>query len=43
MTTRQFHSYFRMTFNVGDSVTLNVLRGGEKLGLIVPCVDAQEE
>ncbi len=43
MNTRQFHSYFRLTFNVGDTVTLNVLRGGERVAVLVPCIDVREE
>lgn len=42
MTIRQFHSYFRLTFNVGDTATLNVLRGGQRLALQVPCIDVRE-
>jgi len=40
MTIRQFHSHFRLNFNVGDTVTLNVLRGDRKLDLPVPCTKA---
>src|SRR5687768_8573567 len=43
MNTRQFHSYFRLNFNVGDSVTLNVLRGSERLEIPVPCVQVDSE
>lgn len=43
MNTRQFHTYFRTHFNVGDTVTLNVLRGQQKLALQVPCIDPGAE
>jgi hypothetical protein len=43
MNTRQFHSYFRLRFNVGDTVTLNVLRGGQPVEVRVPCLDVGEE
>jgi len=42
MNTRQFHAYFRLNFNVGDRVTLTVLRGGQKMEIKVPCVDPKE-
>ena len=41
MTIRQFHAYFRTHFNVGDTVTLNALRGGQKLDLTAPFLCAQ--
>lgn len=40
MTTRQFHSYFRLAFNVGDQATLSVLRGAQRLEIPVPCLPA---
>lgn len=43
MSTRQFHAYFRLNFNVGDTVTLTVLRGTEKREIKVPCIDPKEE
>jgi S1-C subfamily serine protease len=43
MTPRQFHSYFRFNFNVGDTATLNVLRGDQNLEIKVPCMDVGEE
>ena len=43
MTTRQFHSYFRLTFNVGDTATLSVLRGNQPLKIQVPCLDLGDE
>jgi membrane-associated protease RseP (regulator of RpoE activity) len=43
LTPRQFHSYFRFNFNVGDTATLNVLRGDQKLEIKVPCMDVGEE
>ena len=43
MNTRQFHSHFRLNFKVGDSVTLNVLRGAERLEIPVPCVQVDSE
>jgi hypothetical protein len=42
MTTRQFHSYFRLTFNVGDTATLNVRRGSQRMSLRVPCLEVKE-
>lgn len=39
MTPRQFHTHIRLNFNVGDTVTLNVLRGGERKDIAVPCLD----
>jgi len=33
MTMTQFNAYIRTTYNVGDSVTLRVIRDGERLGL----------
>jgi hypothetical protein len=42
MTTRQFHSRFRLSFDVGDTATLNVLRGGERVEVRVPCLDMGE-
>jgi len=41
MSARQFHSYFRLRFNVGDSATLNILRGSERIELTVPCLEAE--
>jgi hypothetical protein len=43
MTTRQFHSHFRLTFDLGDTVTLNVLRGSRRVPVRVPCIDVGEE
>jgi serine protease Do len=43
MTTRQFHSHFRLAFNVGDTATLDVLRGSERREIPVPCIDVGEE
>jgi serine protease Do len=43
MTTRQFHSHFRLAFDVGDTATLNVLRGSERLEVRVPCVDVGDD
>jgi hypothetical protein len=42
MTVRQFHAYFRLTFNVGDTATLNVRRGSQRLSLRVPCIEVKE-
>ena len=39
MNTRQFHSRFRLRFNVGDTATLNVLRGNQRVDVKVPCLD----
>jgi hypothetical protein len=41
MTVSQFHSYFRLAFNVGDTATLNVLRGKQRLALPVPCLEVR--
>jgi serine protease Do len=43
MTARQFHSHFRLTFNVGDRATLNVLRSDERLEIQVPCLEVRDE
>ena len=43
MNTRQFHAYFHVNFNVGDTVTLNVLRGSKRLDVPVPCVELPGE
>lgn len=43
MNTRQFHSHFRLNFNVGDTVTLNILRGSQRLDVPVPCVEVRGE
>jgi len=43
MTTRQFHAHFRLAFNVGDTATLNVLRGDQRLQIPVPCIDTHDE
>src|SRR5262249_24882371 len=43
MTTRQFHSHFRLAYNVGDTVTLNVLRGSERREISVPCLEIRDE
>jgi S1-C subfamily serine protease len=42
MTTRQFHSHFRLKYQVGDTVTLNVLRGDQRLELPVSCIEVRE-
>ena len=42
MNTRQFHAYFRLNFDFGDTATLTVLRGNEKLEIKVPCIDPKE-
>jgi hypothetical protein len=42
MTTRQFHSHFRLNFDVGDTATLNVLRGDRRLPVRVPCIEVRE-
>ncbi len=42
MTTRQFHSHFRLTHNVGDTATLTVLRGSQRLEIRVPGLDPGE-
>ena len=43
MTTRQFHSYFRLNFEVGETATLNVLRGTQKLDIAIPCLESPRE
>jgi hypothetical protein len=43
MTTRQFHSRFRLDHNVGDTASLTVLRGSERLQIRVPCIDTHGE
>lgn len=43
MTMRQFHTYFRLNHEVGETVTVQVLRGGKKVDLRVPCIEAPEE
>lgn len=43
MNARQFHTYFRLNFNVGDTATLNVLRGDRRLDIPVPCLDIRAE
>ena len=42
MTIQQFHVYFRLTFNVGDTATLSVLRGDQRLAIQVPCLEVRE-
>lgn len=39
MTPRRFHTHIRLNFNVGDTVTLNVLRGATRIDVAVPCLD----
>ena len=43
MTARQFHSYFRLNFYVGEAAVLNVLRGEQRLDIPIPCLDMGEE
>jgi hypothetical protein len=43
MTMRQFHTRFRLAFNVGDTATLDVLRAGQRLQIPVPCIDTHDE
>lgn len=42
MLPRQFHSYIRMNFNVGDTATLTILRGDQRRDIRVPCTDPGE-
>lgn len=42
MTPRQFHTWFRLKFNVGDKAVLNILRGGRRLAVTVPCLEVVE-
>lgn len=39
MTTRQFHSHFRLKYDYGQSVRVNALRGGAKVAFEVPCLE----
>lgn len=43
MNTRQFHAHFRLNFNVGDTVTLTVLRADQKMEIKVPCINPTEQ
>jgi S1-C subfamily serine protease len=43
MNTRQFHTRFRLAHEVGDTATLDVLRGEQRLAIRVPCVEVGEE
>ncbi|MGV3724271.1 MAG: Trx7/PDZ domain-containing (seleno)protein [Actinomycetota bacterium] len=43
MTTRQFHANFRLKFNVGETVRLNVVRAGQRTELAVPCIETPSE
>jgi serine protease Do len=42
MTTRQFHSWFRLNHEVGDKVTLHVLRNRQRMDVRVECIDPEE-
>jgi hypothetical protein len=39
MMPRQFHTHFRLAYEVGDTATINVLRGGRRVEVRVPCLD----
>lgn len=43
MTMRQFHTHYRLNHSVGETLTLNVLRGGEKVEVRVPCLESPDE
>jgi hypothetical protein len=43
MNTRQFHSRFRLRYDVGQTVTVNVIREGKRVDVRVPCLDVGEE
>lgn len=43
MNTRQFHAHVRLTYSVGDAITLNVLRAGKPLEIRVTGMDVREE
>lgn len=43
MTTRQFHSHFRLSYDVGQKVRVLVLRGGQKTEFEVPCLEPPAE
>ena len=40
MNMRQLITYFRFNFQVGETATLTVLRGGQKMEITVPCIDS---
>jgi hypothetical protein len=42
MNTRQFHSYFRLNHEVGQTATLNVIRNGQKQAIRVPCLQVKD-
>lgn len=39
MTPRQFHAWFRLNYDVGQTATFTVLRAGKRTDVAVPCVD----
>lgn len=43
MNARQFHTYVRLHYNVGDTLPLTVLRDGERREVLVPCVEVTFE
>jgi membrane-associated protease RseP (regulator of RpoE activity) len=43
MTIRQFHAYFRLNFDVGQTQTLNVLRGEQRLAIKAPCMEVRDD
>jgi hypothetical protein len=42
MTPRQFHTHFRLSFEVGDTAVLDVLREGRPMKVTVPCLEVNE-
>jgi hypothetical protein len=39
MTPRQFHTHIRLNYEVGGTIPLTVLRGGQRMELTIPAVD----
>lgn len=43
MTARQFHTYYRLHHSPGETVTLRVIRSGQRIDLRLQCVDLRVE
>ena len=43
MTARQFHTYYRLHHSPGETVTLQVIRSGQRMDLQLQCVDLRVE